>query len=376
MKQILNCFILLVVLTISKAKAQNYTVGLAVNDTLSVSQYFSYNNCFPNYDFTLTFPYSTVTGVEHILIFTSVTPLNSIYTVPGGIIHVGDTLHFTQTQNHYTFYFPTNGTINYIFKAIGTPQIANEIYNCGNKYWLDGLSDCINFRILDQDPVTCNVLDTSVNCVNNTAITPQTNSLTVGSTATFISTTSDPNPSYVWQSNFGQGFQTLNNTGNYSGANSSTLSISNVQLLNHTQPIRVITTSGNCVDTSNVAFINILDTCITNITIYDTLYTTIMDTLVINATLTGINPPNNLNTLKVYPNPANTHITIDYGNFNTMSGYTLKIVNAIGQTVFTTPINQQTSYIDLSTLTGNGIYFLKLIDPQNNTIENRKIVIQ
>jgi hypothetical protein len=125
-----------------------------------------------------------------------------------------------------------------------------------------------------------------------------------------------------------------------------------------------------------VAFINILDTCITNITIYDTLYTTIMDTLVINATLTGINPPNNLNTLKVYPNPANTHITIDYGNFNTMSGYTLKIVNAIGQTVFTTPINQQTSYIDLSTLTGNGIYFLKLIDPQNNTIENRKIVIQ
>jgi hypothetical protein len=59
-----------------------------------------------------------------------------------------------------------------------------------------------------------------------------------------------------------------------------------------------------------------------------------------------------------------------------MSGYTLTIVNAIGQTVFTTPINQQTSYIDLSTWTGNGIYFVQLIDPQNNTIENRKIVIQ
>ena len=47
-----------------------------------------------------------------------------------------------------------------------------------------------------------------------------------------------------------------------------------------------------------------------------------------------------------------------------------------GQTVFTTPINQQTSYIDLFTWTGNGIYFVQLIDPQNNTIENRKIVIQ
>ena len=49
---------------------------------------------------------------------------------------------------------------------------------------------------------------------------------------------------------------------------------------------------------------------------------------------------------------------IDYGNFNSMSGYTLTIVNSIGQTVFTTPINQQTFYIDPSTRTGTGIYFV------------------
>ncbi len=104
--------------------------------------------------------------------------------------------------------------------------------------------------------------------------------------------------------------------------------------------------------------------------------TTVTDTLIINASITGLNPPSNQNTLKVYPNPANTHITIDYGNFSSMSGYKLTIVNAIAQTVFTTVINQQTSYIDLSTWTGNGIYFVQLIDPQNNTIENRKIVIQ
>jgi hypothetical protein len=125
-----------------------------------------------------------------------------------------------------------------------------------------------------------------------------------------------------------------------------------------------------------VAVINILDTCITNVTVYDTLLTTVTDTLVINTQITGINPPNNLITLKVFPNPASTHITIDYGNFNAMSGYTLTIVNSISQTVFTTSINQQTSFIDLSTWSGTGIYFVQLIDPQNNTIENRKIVIQ
>jgi N-acetylneuraminic acid mutarotase len=211
-------------------------------------------------------------------------------------------------------------------------------------------------------------------CSNNLTITSTSNSLPIGSNAIITATTSDPNPIFTWQSDFGQGFQTLNNFGNYSGANTATLNIANVQLPNHTQPIRVISTSGNCIDTSNVAVINILDTCL--VTVYDTLLTTVTDTLVINALITGINPPNNLNILKVFPNPASTHITIDYGNFNSMSGYTLQIVNSFGQTIFTTPINQQTSYIDLSTWTGNGIYFVQLIDPQNNTIENRKIVIQ
>lgn len=254
--------------------------------------------------------------------------------------------------------------------------IGKEFTSVGNNWyrWFKGKIDDIGIwnQALTQQEITD--LYNEVNCANNTTITPQTNSLATGSTVTFTSTTSDPNPSYVWQSDYGQGFQTLNNFGNYSGANSAALNISNIQLTNHNQPIRVITTSGNCIDTSNVAVINILDTCL--VTVYDTLLTTVTDTLVINAQITGINPPNNLNTLKVFPNPASTHITIDYGNFSAMSGYSLKIVNAVGQTVFTTPINQQTSFIDLSTWTGNGIYFVQLIDPQNNTIENRKIVIQ
>ena len=243
-------------------------------------------------------------------------------------------------------------------------------------YYLNGKLDDIGIwdRALTQQEITD--LFNAVNCANNTTITPQTNSLSTGSTATFTASTTDPNPSYVWQSDFGQGFQTLNNFGNYSGVNSATLNIANVQLSEHNQPIRVISTSGNCVDTSNIATINITDTCI--VTINDTITTliSVTDTLIINATVTGLTPPNNLNTIKVFPNPANDHITINYGNFASMSGYTLKITNNLGQVVFTSPINQQSSYIDLSTWTGNGIYFVQLIDLQNNTIENRKIVIQ
>ena len=168
----------------------------------------------------------------------------------------------------------------------------------------------------------------------------------------------------------------MNNYGNYSGVNSNSLSISNVQLANHEQPIRVISTSGECIDTSNVASINITDTCI--VTINDTITTliSVTDTLVINTLITGLTPPNNLNTIKVFPNPANSHITIDFGNFESMNGYTLTITNSIGQTVYTTPINEQSSYIDLSTWGGNGIYFVQIINTLNNTIENRKIVLQ
>ena len=225
-----------------------------------------------------------------------------------------------------------------------------------------------------SDTSSCYSISNVINCDNNTAISPQTISLTTGGTATFTATTSDPNPSYVWQSNFGQGFQTLNNFGEYSGVNTATLNIANVQLSEHNQPFRVISTSGECVDTSNVAFITISDTCINFIN--DTSFVTVTDTLIINTLITGINPPNNTNTINVFPNPANSHITIDYGNFSIMNGYQLKIENSLGQEVFQTNITQQSDYLNLNTWGGNGLYFVHIIDPQGNTIDIRKIVLQ
>jgi hypothetical protein len=226
-------------------------------------------------------------------------------------------------------------------------------------------------RALTQQEIT----DLYHSCNNSLSISPQNNSLLTGNTATFDATTSDANATFSWQSDFGQGFQTLNDFGNYSGTNTNALSISNVQLANHNQPIRAISSNTNCTDTSDVANIQIADTCITNVTVYDTLLTTVTDTLVINTTL-SLPAPNNENTILIYPNPANNHITIDNGNYAAMSGYTIKIQNNAGQQVFQSAINQQQFYVDLSTWSGNGLYFVHLIDPQNNTVTVRKIVLQ
>ena len=101
-----------------------------------------------------------------------------------------------------------------------------------------------------------------------------------------------------------------------------------------------------------------------------------VSTIIIDAVLTGIAPPNNVNTVKIYPNPASTHITIDNGNYVSMAGYTIRIDNNLSQTVFTQPINQASFYVDLSSWTVNGLYFVYIIDNLGNTIEIKKIALQ
>ena len=105
-------------------------------------------------------------------------------------------------------------------------------------------------------------------------------------------------------------------------------------------------------------------------------YVTVTDTLVINTGITGYNPITYLNTMKIWPNPSNDHITIDAGNLATMNGYSIKIEDAQGQQVFQNAVNQQQFYVDITTWGGNGLYFVRIIDPQGNTVDIKKIVLQ
>lgn len=118
--------------------------------------------------------------------------------------------------------------------------------------------------------------------------------------------------------------------------------------------------------------------CTSTVTVYDTVttYLSVTDTLIINQTLTGLVAPNNTNTIKIFPNPTNDHVTINYGNYALMNGYTLNITNVLGQVVFTSPINLASSYLDLSTWGGSGTYFVHIINAQGATVNTRKIVLQ
>jgi hypothetical protein len=137
---------------------------------------------------------------------------------------------------------------------------------------------------------------------------------------------------------------------------------------------------GNCIHYDTVTVQDTLvtqvyDTITTHINVYDTVLVSVTDTLIINTTL-NLPAPNNTNIIKVYPNPASDHITIDNGNFALMNGYSIKIENSTGQQVFNASVNQAQFYIDISSWTGNGLYFIHLIDPTNNTVTIRKLVVQ
>ncbi len=118
------------------------------------------------------------------------------------------------------------------------------------------------------------------------------------------------------------------------------------------------------------------------VTVHDTVTTTIenrisvTDTLIIDALLTGITGPDNINTLKVYPNPARDYLYINTGDYVRMNGYRLKIMNQLGAVVFETNVEDPLYQVNLSTWSGKGLYFIQLIDSGDMIIDIRKIILQ
>lgn len=109
------------------------------------------------------------------------------------------------------------------------------------------------------------------------------------------------------------------------------------------------------------------------VVVYDTIAVT--DTLIIDVELTGTTG-GEVNTLRVYPNPARDHVIIHTGDFMKMNGYILKVIDQLGAVVFETNVEGPLYEIDLSTWTGYGLYYIQVVDEGGNVLANRKIILQ
>lgn len=116
----------------------------------------------------------------------------------------------------------------------------------------------------------------------------------------------------------------------------------------------------------------------TFITVKDTIKTPIAvtDTLIIDANLTGVSKPNNIARLLVYPNPTKDKVTIDVKDFARMSGYSIKITDALSKQVWKSDITKASYIVDLNTFGGFGTYFITIYDNSNQMVDVRKIILQ
>ena len=341
----------------------------------------------------------------------------------------------TSTQTNVTCFGLSNGSAN-ITATGGTPTYTYSWSPTGGTTASAGNLSAGNYTCTISDANQCISTKTVTISQPNALtvnITPLVNTIPSGNNGTFNASSLNGSANFQWQSKQASlGWINVPSNLTYSGVNSNQLTITNAQLNNHLQDFRVIASFGNCSDTSNIGSIRIADTCINTVqqtiydttfvtvtdtnyinqtiydttyvtvtdtnyvnqTIYDTTYVTVTDTnyvtvydtvttyisvtdtLFINVNTVGLNNNTIINTIKVFPNPTNSYLNLDYGNYSNLNGYSVKIVNTLSQVIYNQPITQQSETIDLSTFGGNGIYYLNILNPQGNIVEVRKIVLQ
>lgn len=99
-------------------------------------------------------------------------------------------------------------------------------------------------------------------------------------------------------------------------------------------------------------------------------------TMVINSGPLSTTPVTYTSTVTIFPNPANDQITIDCGNLANVVGWNIKITNALGQQVYAAPMNTQQYVVPLNSWSGQGMYFVKILNAQNEVVNIKKIILQ
>jgi hypothetical protein len=99
-------------------------------------------------------------------------------------------------------------------------------------------------------------------------------------------------------------------------------------------------------------------------------------TMTINTGVLSTSPVTYTSSVNIYPNPTNDQITIDCGNLANVVGWNIKITNMLGQEVFNQPMNTQQYVVPLNSWSGQGMYFVKIINAQNEVVNIKKIILQ
>jgi endonuclease/exonuclease/phosphatase family metal-dependent hydrolase len=82
------------------------------------------------------------------------------------------------------------------------------------------------------------------------------------------------------------------------------------------------------------------------------------------------------NNISIYPNPASDHITINCDNLASVTDWSVKITNMLGQEILSLPMNTTKCIVNLNSSASGGMCFVKIINAQNEVVNIKKIILQ
>ena len=142
------------------------------------------------------------------------------------------------------------------------------------------------------------------------------------------------------------------------------------------------TSPQGCSGTASRAFV-LADTVgnVCNITKYDTITTTVtkFDTvsiLKIKVQLTTGVKANQLAMVTAFPNPTLDVLVLEVSDIQAFAGYKYKMLDIQGKEVYVSSITNAKTEIALKSLGAKGVYVLHILDANNTSIENKKIVLE
>lgn len=159
---------------------------------------------------------------------------------------------------------------------------------------------------------------------------PGIQTVNVKTTVQFVAFSNDADAAFQWQTDTGTGFRNMTNTGQYSGVNSDTLTISNTSMLNNNQIFRCIASAGTCQDTSKTALLRVNDNLGSHLN----------------------NQPGIM--VKLYPNPVQNTLNVRAGA--ALIGSTYMIYDNAGRVVMSGKIGKEFTVISTSGLS-SGMYW-------------------
>lgn len=135
-----------------------------------------------------------------------------------------------------------------------------------------------------------------------------------------------------------------------------------------------ISTFATNVHQINGIAIDIKNGCTQIITVYDTISVT--DTLYIDVDFTSATNINDINTIKIYPNPAKDILFINTGEYYSyLDNYSISILSVTGQKIFKSKINSDEFKINISEFQSTGLFYVNLLDENQNIIATKKLVL-